>query len=226
MVKSNGFFLATVIIFLEKLLEEEIECDKASINKSRVMKFCKEIVEVEMIKCKVKKFLHLKNFLKDVDSIKLILLNNLCEILVEKIVLEKKFEDHNESYPKLLNFIQKKINDTPDFQYSLIVFLRSFIVKSCSDHFEQNDDDAEKILKNYERAAEDVIFQLTANTLQCNLIINSLHTDKNKKCTLVVEKFRGSEGKMVNDDICLQMFFMPEQFYCLYDKRFTKKYYK
>jgi len=230
---GNCFFRAAVIQYFEKLLEDNIELDKESIAQSRVIIFVKGVLQGKLIKCKLEtENLDLEGALKDVDSLKEVLQKNVCEILLEKFVLEKKLKDKNLAYQKLLELIQDRINNVPGLDIALIVFLRSWIQKSYTEHLEEYknfiyDNSAEEILKTYGLEAENVIIPIVADALECKVIINIVHTDySTKKTTLLKEEYESLLGKNANKDITLNMYFRPGHYECLYDRGFYAKYYK
>jgi len=229
---GNCFFRVAAIQFIEKLLEDDIELDKFSIAKSRVIIFLKELLNVK-IKCNLETDNpKLEIALKDVDSLKYVLKKNISEILLEKFVLEIKHTSKKVAYRKLLDFFQEKINSISGFDIALVVFLRSWILQIYRDNLEvyKNfiyDNSAEGILKTFGLEAENVIIPIVADTLECTVTINMVHTDyKTKKTILLVEKYTGLLGKKANEDINLNMYFRPGHYECLYDRMFYKKYYK
>ena len=109
---GNCFFRVAAIQFIEKLLEDDIELDKFSIAKSRVIIFLKELLNVK-IKCNLETDNpKLEIALKDVDSLKYVLKKNISEILLEKFVLEIKHTSKKVAYRKLLDFFQEKSHMT------------------------------------------------------------------------------------------------------------------
>jgi len=229
---GNCFFRAIVVKYFEKLLEDDIPLDKAKIAKSKVIKFIKEVLKGELIQCKTQDSNDLNVYLEDIKSMKYILSKNVCDILYQKFFLIEQYEDEAIAYQKLLDVIQIKLNQITCFDISLVVFLRYWILHSYKEHFNeyQNfiyDDTAENILKTYGLEAENVIIPLAADALQCNVVINMIHTDyKMNKTILKVDKYEGLLERKINADFDLNMYFRPGHYEVLYDRNFYEKYYK
>ena len=227
---GNCFYRAAVIQYFEKLLEEEIVLDKKKINSSKIIKFVIEVYKSDLIICKNEgNNRDLIDFLQDINNMKYVLNRNIAEILFHKFYFEEKYPNKKEAYKKLLDLIQEKLNTKPGLDVSLIVFLRSFILKKYKENFSIYkdfifDNEAENVLSKFGTEGENLIIPLAADALEANVVINMVHTDrKNNKITLLVDKYEGHlSGQKKKFDI--QMYFKPGHYDCLYEREFYGKY--
>ena len=73
-----------------------------------------------------------------------------------------------------------------------------------------------------------MIIPIVADILDCTVMINMVHTNKdNKATTLHNVTYDGFiDGRKGNKDINLNLYFMPGHYDCIYDRGFYKQFFK